>query len=153
MKNIIRPFYKYWPVAVVLIIIAGWPEVNDWQWASAKEEARSLITKYETERDLQDKAQAAGQAGGAASASSAPAASALAPATAAKSVSVEMSKLTCIAANSFYTPFWHLSTSYRVKLIQAFIWHGYGVEIPNAKSVGERGCGLTDDGKYLFLGS
>ncbi len=48
---------------MVLIIIAGWPEFNDWQWASAKEEARSLITKYETERDLQDKAQAAAQGG------------------------------------------------------------------------------------------
>jgi hypothetical protein len=138
MKNYIRPFYKYWPLWLVLLAIWAWPQINDWAWASAKQDAQSLIAQYESKNDAQVAVQANPQA---------------APAAPAHAVSVEMSKLTCMAANSFYTPYWQMSASYQVKLIQAFVWHGYGIEIPSVQSVKERGCGRADDGKYLFLGN
>jgi len=138
MKNIFRPFYKYWPIWAVLVVVAGWPQVNDWQWDSAKQEARTLIAKFESEQTAQAAEQAKAQAGAA---------------NPTHPVTVEMSKLTCIAANSFFTPYWAMSVPFRVKLIQAFVWHGYDVEIPSAQSIKERGCGRTEDGKYLFMGN
>ncbi len=138
MKNYIRPFYKYWPVWLVLIVICGWPQVNDWEWDSAKQDARTLIAQFESQMAAQTAAQAKDPAGAA---------------KPAQPVAVEMSKLTCIAANSYFTPYWATTVPFRAKLIQAFVWHGYDVEIPSAQSVRERGCGRTEDGKYLFLGS
>jgi hypothetical protein len=138
MKNNARPFYKFWPLWAVLLVVCGWPQVNDWEWGSAKEEAKTLIAQFESKLDSQAAGQAKPQAGAA---------------DPARSVSVEMSKLTCIAANSFYSPYWAINSSYSVKLIQAFIWHGYDIEIPSTQSVKERGCGRTEDGKYLFLGN
>ena len=168
MKNNARPFYKFWPLWVVLVVICGWPWINDWEWDSAKEEAKTLIAQFETKVDAQAAAQAKAAGATAAAASSADSA-ANAPANApastpagapasraanpAQSVSVEMSKLTCIAANSFYASYWAMNSPYRVKLIQAFVWHGYGIEIPSTQAVKERGCGQTADGKYLFVGT
>jgi len=136
LKNYIRPFYKYWPIWALLVVICGWPQVNDWQWDSAKQEARAQIAQFESALAAQTAAQAKDPA-----------------AKPAHPVSVEMSKLTCIAANSFFTPYWGRAVPFRVKLMQAFVWHGYDVEIPSAQSVTERGCGRSEDGKYLFLGS
>lgn len=121
----------------MLIVICGWPWVNDWAWDSAKQEAQTQIAQFETKLDAQVKAQAGSTQ------STQPA----------QPVTVEMSQLTCIAANTFYAQYWQTTTSYRVKLIQAFIWHGYGIEIPSAQSVKERGCGQSADGKYLFEGT
>ncbi|HEX7642877.1 MAG TPA: hypothetical protein VF472_11780 [Burkholderiaceae bacterium] len=130
-----RPFYKFWPLWVVLVIVVGWPYVNDWAWDSAKQEAKDLITQFESKYEAQAKAQAG---------TAAPQAHA---------VTVEMSKLTCVAANSYYAPYWQLSAPYSVRLIQAFVWHGYGIDVPSAQSIKERGCGRTADGKYQFTGT
>jgi len=138
LKNNVRPFYTFWPLWAVLLVVCGWPWINDWAWDSAKDEARSLIAQFESRLDAQAAGQAKPQAGSA---------------EPAHPVTVEMSKLTCVAANSFYAPDWQMNTPYRVKLIQAFVWHGYGIEIPSAQSVKERGCGRTEDGKYLFRGT
>ncbi len=134
MQKNARPFYKFWQLWAVLLVVCGWPWVNDWAWDSAKEDAKSLITQYESKLEAQAKPQAG---------STAPA----------QPVSVEMSKLTCIAANSFYASYWQMNVPYRAKLIQAFVWHGYGMEIPSVQSVKERGCGQAEDGKYLFRGN
>jgi hypothetical protein len=138
LKNFIRQLYKYWPVWLVLLVIGGWPQVNDWEWDSAKQEARTLIAQFESEKDAQAAAQAKAPAG---------------TTLPVHPVAVEMSKLTCMAANSFFSPYWQMNASFRVKLMQAFVWHGYAVEIPGVRSVGERGCGRTDDGKYQFGGT
>ncbi len=134
LKKPARPFYKSWLLWVVVIVVSGWPWVNDWAWDSAKDEAKTLIAQFESKVDAQAKAQPGS-------------------ANPAQSVAVEMSHLTCVAANSYYAPYWQISVPYRVRLIQAFIWHGYGVEVPSAQSIKERGCGQTEDGKYQFRGT
>jgi len=103
-------------------------------WDSAKADAKTLSTQFETKQEAHLKAPAGSP-------------------EATQAVTVEMSKLTCIAANSFYSANWQVSVPYRGKLIQAFVWHGYGAEIPSAQSIKERGCGETADGKYQFRGS
>ena len=128
-----RPFYKFWPVWVVVLVLVGWPYVNDWAWHSAKEDAKYQIGQFEIKFQAQAKAPAG----------AAPAAP----------VSIEMSRLTCVAANSYFAPYWQLNTPYRARLIQSFLWHGYGMEVPSAKSIKERGCGETEDGKYIFTGT
>jgi hypothetical protein len=134
MTSTKRPFYKSWILWVVVIVVAGWPWVNDWAWDSAKADAKTLIAQFETKQEAHLKAPAGSP-------------------EATQAVTVEMSKLTCIAANSFYSGNWQVSVPYRGKLIQAFVWHGYGADIPSAQSVKERGCGETADGKYQFRGS
>lgn len=134
LNQLIRTFCKLWPLWAVLLAVCVWPYINDWAWDYAKEEAQTRIAQFEIRRQVQ----------------AIPGPGAVEPA---RIPAVEMSKLTCIAANSLYVPYWQISSSYHTKLIQAFIWHGYGREIPSAQSVKERGCGQTEDGKYLFSGN
>lgn len=130
-----RPFYKFWPLWVVLVIVVGWPYVNDWAWDSAKQDAKGLIAQFESKYEAQAKAQTSGT---------------MPPA---HSVVVETSKLTCVAANSYYAPYWQTNAPYNTRLIQAFVWHGYGADVPSLQSIKERGCGETADGKYQFTGT
>lgn|GEM_PF-6627597 len=135
MKNTARrPFYKSWLLWVVLVIVVGWPYVNDWAWDSSKTEAKDLIAQFESKQEVHLKAGAGS-------------------ADAAKAVAIDMSRLTCVAANSYFAPYWQVNVPYRTRLIQAFIWHGYGVDVPSAQSIKERGCGETADGKYQFTGT
>lgn len=68
-------------------------------------------------------------------------------------VTLEMSRLTCVAANSYFAPYWQVNASYNVRLVQSFIWHGYGTEVPRIQAINERGCGETADGKFQFTGT
>jgi len=133
LNNLVRTFCKLWPVWAILLVVCVWPYFNDWAWDSAKAEAQSGISQFEVRHQMR----------------SLPQASAPAPA---RTPGVEMSEMTCIAANSLFQPYWQMDARYRTKLIQAFVWHAYGRDIPSVQTIKDRGCGTTDDGKYLFVG-